>query len=67
MTGVREDGAEFRRPIDLTDLSRFRRIGGIGPAYEVIAISGDRVSAQMIDSDETFDYPLADAELDPAP
>ena len=65
MVGVDEDGAEFRQPIDLAGLNRFRRIGGSGPAYEVVAIEGDRVRAQMIDTDETFDYPLADAELDP--
>jgi hypothetical protein len=54
-------------PIDLNTTSRFRRIGGIGPAYEVMAVEGDRVRARMIDSDDEFDYPLADAEIDPKP
>jgi hypothetical protein len=65
--GVREQAAEFRMPIDLNTTSRFRRIGGIGPAYEVMAVEGDRVRARMIDSDDEFDYPLADAEIDPKP
>jgi hypothetical protein len=65
--GLQEETVEFRMPIDLATTSRFRRIAGIGPAYEVVAIVGDRVRARMIDSDEEFGYPLADAEIDPKP
>ncbi|GAA0199787.1 MULTISPECIES: hypothetical protein [Brevundimonas] len=65
MIDVAEEGGEFRRSIDLAGTSRFRRIAGVGPVYEVTAIVGDRIRACLIDSDEAFDYPLADAENDP--
>jgi hypothetical protein len=65
--GVEEESAGFRSSIDLTTTSRFRRIAGIGPAYEVIEINGETVRARMIDTDEEFTYPTADAEIDPKP
>ena len=64
MDGVREDAAEFRRDDVFAGAKRFRRLADTGPVYEVVAIDGDRVTAQMIDSDDTFTYPLVDALAD---
>ena len=65
MDGVAEEAAEFRRPVVLADVSRFRRIAGIGPVYEVTAIHGAEVIARVVDDDQTFTYPLVEAERDP--
>ena len=66
MGGVEEETAEFRRDDAFAGLDRFRRIAGTGPVYEIIAVNGQTVTAQMIDEDEkTFQYPLADARADP--
>ena len=65
MDGVREEAAEFRRPIDLRGADRFRRIAGIGPAYEALEDRGDYVRVRLIDTEEEFDYRKIDAELDP--
>ena len=64
MGGVAEEAAEFRRDDLFSGARRFRRLADTGPVYEVISVHGERVTAQMIDSDETFDYPLADAQAD---
>ena len=67
MKGVAEEAAEFRRSDVFAGSERFRRIAGTGPVYEIIAVEGHMVTAQMIDEDEkTFQYPLADAQADPA-
>jgi hypothetical protein len=67
MSGLEEEAAEFRRPIDLRSNDRFRRIAGIGPVYEAVEDKGDFVRVKIVDTDEAFDYRKADAELDPAP
>ena len=64
MSGVAEEAEEFRRDDVFAGAERFRRIADTGPVYEVVAVKGDLVTAQMIDSDETFDYPLVDALAD---
>ena len=64
MNGVAEEAAEFRRDDVFAGARRFRRLADTGPVYEVIAVRGERVTAQMIDSDEIFEYPLADAQAD---
>ena len=63
--GVEDEGAEFRRPIDLKGPGRFRRIAGIGPAYEAIEDRGDIVLVRTLETGEEFAYRKADAELDP--
>ncbi len=63
--GVEDEAADFRRPIDFGSVSRFRRVGGIGPVYEALLARGDRVRVRLVGTDEEFDYPLLDAELDP--
>ena len=65
MAGVREEASEFRRPIDLQGADRFRRIAGIGPAYEALEDRGEFVRVRVIETDEEFDYRKSDAELDP--
>lgn len=65
MSGVEEEGAEFSRPINFKSADRFRRIAGIGPAYEALEDRGEFVRVRVIDTDEEFDYRKADAELDP--
>jgi len=65
MPGFEEESAEFRRPIDLKGAERFRRIAGIGPAYEALEDRGDYIRVRVIETDEEFDYRKADAELDP--
>ena len=66
MGGVREEAAEFRREDLFVGSERFRRVAGTGPVYEVLAVHGQTVTAQMIDEDDkTFQYPLADARADP--
>ncbi len=65
MDAVEEEGAEFRRPIDFSTADRFRRIAGIGPAYEALEDRGEYVRVRIVDSDEEFDYRKVDAELDP--
>ena len=65
MPGVAEEAAEFSRPFDLASGDRFRRIAGIGPAYEAIEDKGAYVRVRILGSDEAFDYLKADAELDP--
>ena len=64
MAEVREEAAAFQRDDAFAGTARFRRLADTGPVYEVVAVKGDRVTAQMIDSDETFDYPLVDALAD---
>lgn len=64
MDGVQEEPAEFRHD-PFVGLKRFRRIGGIGPVYEVLEGRGAEVKARLLERDETFDYPLIDAEADP--
>lgn len=63
--GVEEGAVEFRRPIDLSTADRFRRIAGVGPVYEVLALNGDVARVRLADADEEFDYTLAEVELDP--
>ncbi len=63
--GVEEEAAEFRRPVDLFGPSRFRRVAGIGPVYEVLSIDGDLARARKVDEDEEFEFALADVESDP--
>jgi len=65
VTGVEEDGAEFRREIDFAGQDRFRRIAGLGPAYEALEDRGEFVRVRIVESGEEFDYRKADAELDP--
>ncbi len=65
MEGVEEEAAEFARPIVLDGPSRWRRIAGIGPVYEVLEDKGDFVHVKVLHSDEEFDYRKVDAELDP--
>jgi hypothetical protein len=65
MNGLNEDAQEFRRPVELVGVERFRSIAGIGPIYEIVGVGETTVQIRFIDSDETLDYPLADAELDP--
>lgn len=63
--GFEEESVEFRRPIDLKGPGRFRRIAGIGPAYEALEDRGEFVHVRVLGTDEEFDYRKADAELDP--
>lgn len=63
MSGVGEESAEFARPINFKTADRFRRIAGIGPAYE--APEDRRAFVVVIESDEEFDSRKAGAELDP--
>jgi hypothetical protein len=63
--GVEEEQAEFRRPIAFGTIDRFRRIAGIGPVYEAVEDRGDLVRVRIVDTDEEFDYPKGEAELDP--
>jgi len=65
MDGFEEESVEFSRPIDFKTANRFRRIAGIGPAYEALEERGDYIRVRIIDSDEEFDYRKVDAELDP--
>ena len=66
MDGVREEPTEFRRDDVFAGTERFRRVAGTGPVYEILSIHGQTVTAQMIDEDEqTFEYPLVDAQADP--
>ena len=65
MDGVTEESAEFRREIDFGSADRFRRIAGVGPVYEAIEDRGAIVRVRVLGTDEEFDYPKADAELDP--
>ncbi len=65
MGAVEEETVEFRCPIDFSTSDRFRRIAGIGPAYEALEDRGAYVRVRIVDSDEQFDYRKADAELDP--
>ena len=65
MTGVREDAAEFRGKDSVAATGRFRRLAGGGPVYEIVAVHGEQVTARLIERDETFVYPLADARTDP--
>ena len=65
MDGVEEEPQEFRRPIDFATADRFRRIAGIGPAYEALEERGEYIRVRIADSDEEFDYLKSDAELDP--
>jgi predicted flap endonuclease-1-like 5' DNA nuclease len=67
VSGVEEEAAEFRRPIDFQSNDRFRRIAGIGPVYEALEDKGAFVRVRIVDTDEAFDYRKDDAELDPAP
>ncbi len=60
-----EEAVEFRHDVDFTDAGRFRSIAGVGPAYEVLSANAKTVRIRMIDADEEYDYPRADAELDP--
>jgi hypothetical protein len=64
-SGVEEEQAEFRRPIDFRTADRFRRIAGVGPVYEAIEDRGDVVRVRIVDTDEEFDYRKDEAELDP--
>ena len=64
MGGVAEEAAEFRRDDAFAGARRFRRLADTGPVYEVVAVHGSKVTAQMIDSDETFELPLTDAQAD---
>jgi hypothetical protein len=63
--GVEEESVEFRRPVDLATASRFRRIAGIGPVYEVLSIDGDTAKARKVDEDDIFEFALAEVESDP--
>ena len=65
MGGVEDEAAEFQRPIDFRSMSRFRRIAGIGPAYEALEERGEFVRVRVLETDEEFDYRKSDAELDP--
>lgn len=65
MGGLEEEGVEFGRPINFGTADRFRRIAGIGPAYEVLEDRGEFVRVRILQTDEEFDYRKADAELDP--
>lgn len=65
MTGVQEEGAEFRREFDFSTRDRFRRIAGLGPAYEALEDRGEFVRVRILESGEEFDYRKVDAELDP--
>ncbi|MGH6955879.1 MAG: hypothetical protein ACREEW_04355 [Caulobacteraceae bacterium] len=65
MEGVEEDTVEFQRPIELGGADRFRRIAGIGPVYEALAFRGPHVRVRIVETDEEFDYPRDEAELDP--
>ncbi|AQR62600.1 hypothetical protein BZG35_13800 [Brevundimonas sp. LM2] len=62
---MEEEAVGFRRPVDLTTSSRFRRIAGIGPVYEVLSIQGEVVRARKVDEDDVFEFALADVESDP--
>ncbi len=65
MGGVGEETVEFRRDLDLTGPGRFRSIAGVGPVYEITSVGDTQVRIRMVDADEEYDYPRADAELDP--
>jgi len=64
-SGVSEESAVFRRPVELAGPGRFRTIAGVGPAYEIIEDRGDVVRIHVLHSREELDYPKDDAELDP--
>ena len=65
MIDLAEEGAEFALPIRLEGPTRFRRIAGIGPAYELLEDKGEFVRVRVVHDGEEFDYRKADAELDP--
>ena len=65
MPELAEEGAEFTLPISLDGPGRFRRIAGIGPAYEVLEERGEFVRVRVVDDGVEFDYRKCDAELDP--
>ena len=65
MDGVAEEAVEFRRDDVFGGLARFRRIAGIGPVYEVVEVGPERLKVRLIDQDDVFEYPRAEAELDP--
>ena len=47
-------------------VGQFRRIAGIGPAYEVLRIvSETEARIMVVESGEEVDYPIADIFLDP--
>ena len=47
-------------------VGQFRRIAGVGPAYEVLQIvNGTHARIQVVESGEEVDYPISDILLDP--
>ena len=65
MSDLAEEAVEFATPIDLEGRGRFRRIAGIGPAYEVLQDKGEFVRVRVIHDGVEFDYRKAGTELDP--
>jgi hypothetical protein len=65
MNDPADDPSGVRFPVDLNGPTRFRRIAGYGPLYEIVALTGTSVRVRLVDSEGELDYPLADAELDP--
>ncbi len=65
MIGVAEEAAEFRRDDRFGGAERLRRLAGIGPVCEVVEVESKRLKLRLVDQDDTFEYPRAEAELDP--
>ena len=45
----------------------YRRIGDVGPVYEIIEVDGDDVKICLVESGRIERYPLAEAMRDPGP
>jgi hypothetical protein len=62
---LQESAAEFVRDSDFQGRGRYRRIAGIGPAYEILSVRDATVRIRFVDEDAEHDYPRGDAEMDP--
>jgi hypothetical protein len=66
MNGVREDSSPFRRDHPAFEaLARFRRLGELGPVYEVRWTTESAAHVRFVESGEELDYRLDRALDDP--
>lgn len=64
-SGFSEEQSEYSAPNQPVAIGQFRRLGGVGPAYQVLDIAAENVTIEVVESEEIVRLKLADVGQDP--
>ena len=64
MDGVEEQRAALESPASLSGGKAWRRMGDIGPVYEVLSVTGEVARIRLLHPEIELEYPMSDVEAD---